>query len=176
MFIDINKIEGDGIRFDTDLAIPALDAGAGETLPVAGAHLRGRVFRGERGIEIVALLRASVEMSCSRCLEPVRLEIATDLARIVLRASGVPEVETGEDEEDDAGLEESAVRADAEGRVSLVDVAREQVYLQLPLKPMCSPGCKGLCPRCGTNRNAAPCDCGETVVDPRLAPLMGLKR
>jgi uncharacterized protein len=41
------------------------------------------------------------------------------------------------------------------------------------LKPLCRPDCKGLCPRCGSDRNAAPCDCREEG-DERLAKLKSL--
>ena len=31
----------------------------------------------------------------------------------------------------------------------LEDVLREQVLLSLPVRTLCKPDCKGLCPRCG---------------------------
>jgi hypothetical protein len=35
----------------------------------------------------------------------------------------------------------------------------EQLQLELPLKELCRVDCRGLCPQCGSDRNAAPCDC-----------------
>ena len=35
----------------------------------------------------------------------------------------------------------------------------EQFVLTLPMKPLCSDDCKGLCPVCGTNLNRGTCDC-----------------
>jgi uncharacterized protein len=63
-----------------------------------------------------------------------------------------------------------------EGKIGLEDVASEQLYLNLPLKPICNPSCKGLCPTCGTNRNLGACDCTPEEIDPRLAPLLPFKR
>ena len=54
-------------------------------------------------------------------------------------------------------------------------MAAEQILLNLPLKPVCEPGCKGLCPTCGVNRNQIECDCRSEAVDPRFAPLLDLK-
>ena len=39
----------------------------------------------------------------------------------------------------------------------LEDVLREQVLLSLPVRTLCKPDCKGLCPRCGENRNSQAC-------------------
>jgi hypothetical protein len=40
----------------------------------------------------------------------------------------------------------------------LEDVLREQVLLSLPVRTLCKPDCKGLCPRCGENRNSQACN------------------
>ena len=63
-----------------------------------------------------------------------------------------------------------------EGRADLDQIAREQIYLSLPLKPICAPDCAGLCATCGGNRNRIQCGCRSTEVDPRLAPLLELKK
>ena len=52
---------------------------------------------------------------------------------------------------------------------------REQLYLALPMKPLCREDCKGLCPNCGTNWNRGTCDCKQGWEDPRLAALNKLK-
>jgi len=36
---------------------------------------------------------------------------------------------------------------------------REEVILEYPLKPLCNLGCKGLCPKCGSNLNEKSCNC-----------------
>jgi uncharacterized metal-binding protein YceD (DUF177 family) len=48
----------------------------------------------------------------------------------------------------------------------LIDVAeelRESLLLSVPLKPLCKPGCLGLCPHCGKNLNDGPCGCEPDV-------------
>ena len=64
----------------------------------------------------------------------------------------------------------------AAGDVDLVQVAREQIYLNLPLKSVCRDDCKGLCATCGANRNRIECACSGDQPDPRLAPLLELKK
>jgi len=51
---------------------------------------------------------------------------------------------------------------------------REQCYLSLPMKPLCRPDCRGLCPQCGTNLNRGACACRREWDDPRLTALKTL--
>ena len=48
---------------------------------------------------------------------------------------------------------------------------REQFYLAMPMKPLCRPDCRGLCPECGTNLNVTTCSCEPRWTDPRLTGL-----
>jgi len=43
--------------------------------------------------------------------------------------------------------------------VDLEALVREQIILLAPLKPLCSEGCRGLCPTCGVNLNQETCSC-----------------
>lgn len=48
------------------------------------------------------------------------------------------------------------------GNEQTVDVTqnlREEVLLDLPIKPLCKPDCKGLCPVCGRDLNEKECGC-----------------
>ena len=57
----------------------------------------------------------------------------------------------------------------------LEDVLREQVLLSLPVRTLCKPDCKGLCQRCGANRNSQACSCEDGPSDPRWEALSGLR-
>lgn len=39
---------------------------------------------------------------------------------------------------------------------------RAEIILDYPIKPLCSPDCKGLCPHCGKNLNKGECNCAAT--------------
>lgn len=55
--------------------------------------------------------------------------------------------------------EDMAVRFITGGEIDIDDIVIEQIYLSLPIKFLCSEGCHGLCPRCGTNLNQGECGC-----------------
>jgi uncharacterized protein len=59
--------------------------------------------------------------------------------------------------------------------VDLEPLAREALALDLPLAPLCSPDCRGLCPSCGADLNAGPCGCAPAGGDPRWAALDALR-
>ena len=45
----------------------------------------------------------------------------------------------------------------------------EQLLLALPTKVLCKEDCRGLCPKCGHDRNDGDCGCDLHEPDPRLA-------
>ncbi len=56
-------------------------------------------------------------------------------------------------------------------QLDLEPLARDAVALELPLAPLCSEGCRGLCAQCGADLNTAECSCAAVVRDPRWADL-----
>lgn len=117
----------------------------------------------------VGTARTALEMACGRCLEPFRVPVH---ANFDLRY--VPEVQnTGEDEQE-IGDEDLATAYHREGLIDVIELLREQFQLALPMKPLCSADCKGLCVECGANLNRTTCGCQPRWEDPRLAALKGL--
>ena len=58
--------------------------------------------------------------------------------------------------------------------IDISDDIRQMILLSIPLKLLCNEDCKGLCPKCGKNRNNEQCDCREDQADPRWQGLAGL--
>jgi DUF177 domain-containing protein len=115
-------------------------------------------------------LRTELELSCSRCLEPYRFAVDADFDQRYLPSSAASTELENEVEEND--LETSYYTDD---QIDLGELMREQFYLALPMKPLCSADCRGLCPQCGTNLNTGTCDCSPVWEDPRLAALKAIK-
>jgi len=173
MFLDLNKIGPAGLAFDHRLKLPDLEEAAGGSVAVLEARLSGDVEKSDGDADLSAHLATTVRIACSRCLEPFAVGITADFfLRLVSgesEAGAVPARDYAEEEE-------ALLFFCPEGRVDLLQMASEQIYLNLPLKPICREGCKGLCPDCGANRNVTDCDCRRgRAVDPRLAPLLPFK-
>jgi uncharacterized protein len=138
---------------------------------VAPVELDFDIHKDKERFRLVGTVRAELELSCSRCLEPFRLPVSAEFDQRFLPAA---QMEAGAEREiQDEDVEISYYRDD---QIDLNELLREQFYLALPMKPLCRDECKGLCPQCGTNLNAGTCDCAAGWEDPRLAPLKGLAK
>ncbi|HEV2575875.1 MAG TPA: DUF177 domain-containing protein [Acidobacteriaceae bacterium] len=120
-------------------------------------------------IRLRAHFEGRFELPCARCLEPVQMPLSGDFDLIYRPAS--VETEAGEhaitEDETEIGYYEKS-------GLLLEDAVREQVLLNLPSRALCQQECKGLCPKCGANRNTAECGCVEEQTDPRWSAFNGL--
>ncbi|MBI5713209.1 MAG: DUF177 domain-containing protein [Chloroflexi bacterium] len=60
------------------------------------------------------------------------------------------------------------------GHIDLAPFLREEMIISRPMRPLCKPDCKGLCPQCGKDLNEGACDCVTDDVNPQLAVLKKL--
>ncbi|MGA8109367.1 MAG: DUF177 domain-containing protein [Acidobacteriaceae bacterium] len=178
MLITLVDLEREPVRFDLSLPPGAIDYGEDATqvspLAVQGEAEILKEHRGPK--EIVPDIRTRAHWSgdfeapCARCLDPVRHSLSGDFD-LLFRPLGI-----------DAGPPERALVPPEteigyyqEGSLVLEDVLREQVLLTLPVRTLCRPDCKGLCPRCGRNLNAEPCSCEASPADERWTALSDLR-
>ena len=138
---------------------------------VAPVHLVMDVHKDGEAYRASGRVSTTLELECGRCLEPftVPVDSAFELRYVpepVAHVDGEAEREVAEDD-----LATSYYKEDA---IDLGELMHEQFVLALPMKPLCSEACKGLCAQCGTNLNLATCDCRATWTDSRLAALEGL--
>ena len=173
MRLDLRKIRTPHERFEQEyqpeaFAAPREDVdGFRIASPV---RLAFEIFKDKSTFRLVGSTKTTLEVPCSRCLEPLVVPVDTQFdLRYQPHSTNVGEGEL-EIEEDDLT---TAFYQNEE--IDLEQLMREQFYLALPMKPLCSRDCKGLCPTCGTNWNRATCDCKRDVADPRLAVLKNLE-
>jgi uncharacterized protein len=135
------------------------------TGPVQGT---ARLFRTQDGIVVRADLHVGVEIECSRCLEPVPVEVTTHFGEeyrpVINITTGAP-LDPPEDE---------ALRIDERHTLDLTETARQYLLTALPLSAVCSATCQGLCPTCGANLNEGPCTCHEDTLSNPFAALAGM--
>ena len=178
MEFKVIELEREPIDFDVELAPGAVDFGEeAEQTGQLAAEGRAEVLHEHRGPrDIVADIRlrgrfaGRFQVPCARCVEPVEIPLGADFdlifrpaaadAEATERSITAPETEIGYYQKDSLSLE---------------DVLREQELLSLPVRTLCKPDCKGLCPRCGENRNSRPCNCEEGPSDLRWEALAGLR-
>ena len=147
---DILKLQAEGAKFEKPIQVDLLVSKSKDQL----------VCRGK--------ISAPVGLECSRCLLEYEEELSTDLD-FVIDLVGTPEKMDSE--------EDGYFVADPSSAFFVIDdLVREAIILSLPLKPLCSEDCKGLCPVCGTDLNKSQCHCVIKKTDPRWDKLKGLKK
>ena len=167
--LDLNKIRTAQERFERVYQPDQLLREQDFTL-VEPVSLAFDIFKDKQQFRLVGHVKTTLELPCSRCLEPFTLPVdqAFDL-RYQPHAQNTGEGER-EIEEDD--LTTAFYEND---EIDLGQLMREQFYLSVPMKPLCQDDCRGLCPVCGTNLNRGTCACKQDWEDPRLAVLRNLK-
>jgi DUF177 domain-containing protein len=148
---------------------------------VGPVHLVMDVRRDRDAYRVTGKVETRLQLECGRCLDPFEIPVdsAFELRYVPAAGNAAPGASLGH-----AGRQDEVEREVAEDDLTtafykdetldLGELMHEQFVLALPMKPLCSETCKGLCPECGTNRNKATCDCKPVWTDPRLAALQGL--
>jgi len=108
----------------------------------------------EDGIFVSGTLSGRAELTCARCLKPFEDDFGVDIGEMFSSRPG----------DDDYEISEL-------GSIDPEPMVRDAVLLAMPFSPLCKEDCRGLCPRCGGDRNLKECACPEQVSDPRWAAL-----
>ncbi len=138
--------------------------------------LSAKVFmlKTEEGCLVRGEIEGSVALACDRCgdeaIYPVEInfEEFEEIPKDYYSTSNEAELDR---------VEKSLIFSDTKGILHL-DIASllwEELALFLPVKPLCSENCAGICTKCGVNKNKEKCSCDESVTDLRFAKLQGLK-
>jgi uncharacterized protein len=119
-----------------------------------------RLTRTAQGLYATGGLRATTRAECVRCLTPFDQDLTITFDDLFVYP---PEKAT-----------EPLLAVPETGLLDLSPLTREYMLLDVPLRPLCRPDCRGLCPECGVNRNETDCSHEISETDPRLAGLRAL--
>jgi|GEM_PF-893238 len=85
-------------------------------------------------IDIVCSVTGEMAFECSRCLELFKQKV-------------------------NINFEYSFTKE--ESQADITDIIEQNIVLNIPMKPLCSADCKGICQVCGNNRNIKDCNCQD---------------
>ncbi len=140
--------------------------GSVDALPAGGSDLAWEASLARKGdcYHLAGEWRVTVRLSCSRCNAATEATLSGRFMRDYRMGEGAALDEAEPDEE----------CLPLPGRIDLVDVLREEVWLAWPRRAVCRPDCRGLCPHCGANLNQASCACADERDDHPFAALKKL--
>ena len=118
--------------------------------------------RTSRGIWVDGHLEGELPATCGRCLEEFAAPYKIEFQELFFYPPSAA-----------ADAAEYVVTTDA--ILDLVSPLREQVLLNVPMRPLCRVDCHGMCDQCGKDLNQGMCDCEDDSIDPRMASLQQLR-
>ena len=137
MKIDINNIPLEGLTLEEKVSPSVLDLET-DTVKFSGPiKIRAEVSRISNAVSVNLSLSGSTLLNCSRCLKEFNVALKK-----------IPRLNYQVDK--------------SEPIIDLDQDIREEIILDYPIKPLCNPDCKGLCPKCGKNLNEGGCSCAIT--------------
>lgn len=128
--------------------------------------------KGETRVEVRGYLRTGLVLTCDRCLAAYDFAVETGFHFVL-------EIQSEDNwyvKELECTMENIDIVQVPEPVVDFSDILRQQLYLSLPFKQICSPDCKGLCSKCGSNLNSGECSCVHEAESSPFAVLASLKR
>lgn len=95
-------------------------------------------------------VHVKVDFDCGRCLKKYVEEVFIDMMERQFLMDSPEEIE----DPNDVFLVNKKP-----SNIDLTEPLRQEIILHFPLIPVCSKGCKGICPNCGKNKNQSKCNC-----------------
>jgi uncharacterized protein len=132
--------------------------------------ISGRVLKANSKVKLEGRITARAQVECDRCLKLIDVPVDTDFPVEYVTTEEYVASDVAELAEEDMQL------SVFDGEVIDIDeLVNEQLLLAVPTRVVCEESCKGFCPVCGANRNAADCSCEVNDTDPRWAGLKDLR-
>jgi uncharacterized protein len=131
--------------------------------------ISGKIRREDRRVHMEGRVIARVLVECDRCLKLIELPVDSIFKLEYVTQEDYQAQQAVELTEDDLDL--SVFDGEA---IDIDELVTEEILLAVPDHILCRDDCKGICPRCGGDRNSVDCGCRTAEVDPRWAGLKEL--
>lgn len=170
MIIDLFTLGKSPHEFDVSIPKDEINLESEDAFLKTDAKIKGKITKRITQTDVDGAIAANVELVCTRCLQPIEkvFEIPFSVSFVT------PENYTAEKEAEinEKDLQVSLFEGD---KINLSEIVREQILLNLPEQVFCREDCRGLCLKCGADRNTDACNCEEKEIDPRWSALKNLR-
>lgn len=148
--------ENVGYSRQMDFEVPILEVA--DDLDITDFRGSVTLTRTPQGVYVQGRLKGEHPGECVRCLVEVTQTLVADIKQLY-----------------DYPPDPSSEYAVSEtGFLDLAPLVRELLLLSVPMRALCRPDCRGLCPNCGQDWNEGPCNCEKDDINPRFAVLKDL--
>lgn len=152
----LNQSAGYSCKFDFN----EKNVQVAEDLDVSSLLGSLQLTRTAQGLVAEGYFDAQMPIECVRCLKNFGQQLRVNLSDLFVFP---PEKAS-----------DPLLRIPETAILDLRGLLREYLLLEIPIRPVCTLDCKGLCPICGRNRNEVQCEHPDAEVDPRMEALRSL--
>jgi len=135
--LDTRRISFEGITCNEEIDPQTLDIQTEVIKFRRPINVTAQVSKVTNAVSVSLALNTAMQAICSRCLGEFEIELKKNL-KLNFTVNQTSPV------------------------IDLDPEIREEMMLDYPIKPLCSPNCKGLCQKCGKNLNEGGCSCATT--------------
>jgi len=129
-----------------------------------------RLQRTGQFVEVDGHLDAVVTLQCGRCLQYFKQSLSESFVLTFSPLGNEKEVT----EEVELEAEELGLIIYEDDLLELQEPLQEQLFMTIPINPLCTVSCQGLCPECGVNLNSEKCDCVKKPFNNKFTALSGI--
>jgi uncharacterized protein len=148
--INVGFIVHEEVGYNHEFPFADEKAELGEDLVVNDLNGSIEIGKTSQGLVATGNFTGKITLECARCLNDFVHEINWEITELFAFKSEIV------DEETVLPLPDSA-------QIDFAPILREYALLEVPINPLHSPDCKGLCLECGQDLNVA--DCGHEDTD-----------
>ncbi|CAB4632050.1 unannotated protein [freshwater metagenome] len=157
---DLTRRPGQMSELEIDIDVLTEMGKGAATIPVGEViELNLRLESVHEGILATGEVDTTAKSDCSRCLEPLRLEIKVDFQELFAYSL---------EQEDDFLVQDE--------KIDLEQAITDAVVLSLPFNPVCSEDCLGLCSECGVKMAEDPDHVHQAQIDSRWSELESFRK
>lgn len=168
--IEISRIPEEGLILKREDAPSSYGLKEAGLTPSENVCLQGKIQKNPKGAFLEGRVSTVLELECGRCLRSFPFRVQSDL-----RIFFLPKHKASEEHERELAAEDLDTYYYDGVEIELIDPVRDQIVVAIPIQPLCSQDCPGLCPVCGKDLRENKCSCKpDEEVDPRLSVLKNL--
>jgi len=164
MFINVLEIPLEGLEIDENFSFDSFSLVEEDAIFLEPVKVHIEIHKEDEKVFVNGRVVTTLSLTCSRCLSSYPFKIDSYFDLVYYPIEDFLREEEPEKELTEADFESLFYR---ENRIDIDSLVLEQINLTIPMKPLCSESCKGLCPVCGTNLNEGECGCKVKNEDPR---------
>ena len=161
----LKRAVGDSEHFTLEEQLSSLDLKDGKVIFLEPVKVSLKVTNVGNYLHASGTISCTADLNCGRCLESYSYPLTTQFEeKYYVAEVGLKDVENQDEE----------YIPFSKDAIDITNEVVAAIQLSLPMRQICSEGCKGLCSHCGTNLNNGQCNCQEDDIDPRMAVLKDL--